>query len=60
MIIVSRKVVEDIAERGKKVIESPSVAAGKTLPGFRSYEAAMEAQVSFREIEDTDTTGKKR
>jgi hypothetical protein len=54
MILVARNVVEEIAERGKKVTGSAEVAAGKTLPGYRSYEAAMRAQLDFREIDEPD------
>jgi len=49
MILVARKVVEQLAEHQKQVSASREVAAGKTMPGYRSYEAAIEAQLEFAE-----------
>lgn len=53
MILVARKVVEQLAEHQKLVSESREVVAGRTMPGYRSYIAAAEAQVQA-EVEDSD------
>ncbi|WP_041798359.1 hypothetical protein [Rhodopseudomonas palustris] len=52
MILVARNVVEQIAERGRKVTSSKEVEAGKTMPGYGTYEAAIRSQLDFREVEE--------
>ena len=52
MILVARRVVEQLAEHQKQVSASKEVAAGKTMPGYRSYEAAIEAQLGFRDADE--------
>jgi hypothetical protein len=52
MILVARKVVEQIAEHHKHVSASREVAAGKTLPGYRSYQAVLEARVAPDKAEE--------
>jgi hypothetical protein len=44
MIQVARNVVEQIAEYGKKLSATPEIAAGKKLPGYRTYEKAIQSQ----------------
>ncbi|MGY4512106.1 hypothetical protein [Bradyrhizobium sp. USDA 3650] len=56
MILVARKVVEELAERGKKLAESPAIIAGKKMPGYHLYEQALSAQINFREIEEVPAT----
>lgn len=53
MILVARRAVEQLAERGRKVTASPEVAAGKTLPGYHSFEAAIRAQVDLADFDET-------
>jgi hypothetical protein len=50
MIVFARKTVENIIAVGKKASDSEVVKAGKTLPGYRTYEQALEAQVEFKEL----------
>jgi hypothetical protein len=47
MMFVARKIIEQLVEHQKQVAAAPEVAAGKTMPGYGSYVAAMRAQADL-------------
>lgn len=45
MMYVARKVIEQLVEHQKQVDALPEVAAGRAMPGYGSYVAAMKERV---------------
>ena len=53
MMFVARKIIEQLVEHQEKVAALPEVRAGKTMPGYGSYIAAMVENADLNPPEDT-------